>query len=62
MGDWRQPTLWLVLGSVISVWLDQWSKAWAAKPYTGNAAVVAGVPVLRLQTKVIKVTGGLIIV
>lgn len=59
VGDWRQPTLWLVLGSVISVWLDQWSKAWAAKTlYTGNAAVVAGVPLnpAELQTKVIKVT------
>ena len=58
-GDWRQPTFWLVLGSVISVWLDQWSKAWAAKTlYTGNAAVVAGVPTdpAELQTKVIKVT------
>ena len=58
-GDWRQPTFWLVLGSVISVWLDQWSKAWAAKTlYTGNADVVAGVPIdpAELQTKVIKVT------
>ena len=58
-GDWRQPTFWLVLGSIISVWLDQWSKAWAAKTlYTGNADVVAGVPIdpAELQTKVIKVT------
>ena len=54
-----QPTLWLVLGSIISVWLDQWSKAWAAATlYTGNAAGPGGVPVnlAELQTKVIEVS------
>ena len=57
--NWQQPTFWLVFGSVISVWLDQWSKAWAAATlYTGNAAAAGGVPVnpAELQTKVIEVT------
>jgi signal peptidase II len=56
---WQQPTFWLFLGSVISVWLDQWSKAWAASTlYTGNAAAAGGVPInpAELQTKVIEVT------
>ena len=57
--DWRQPTLWMVVGSVISVWLDQWSKTWAAKAlYTGNAAEAGGVPVnpSELYTRVIEVS------
>ena len=53
------PTVWLVLGSAISIWLDQWSKAWAAATlYTGNAAGAGGVPAnpAELQTKLIEVT------
>ena len=57
--DWRQPTMWMVIGSAISIWLDQWSKAWAAKAlYTGQAAAAGGVPENpgELYTRVIEVT------
>ena len=57
--SWITPTLVLSIGSAISVWLDQWSKAWAAKAlYVGNAAAAGGVPINpgEIRTRVIEVT------
>jgi signal peptidase II len=48
----------LVTGNVVLIWLDQWSKAWAAKAlYTGSAAAAGGVPTNpgELYTRVIEV-------
>ena len=49
----------LLIGSCITVILDQWSKAWAAKAlYVGNAAAAGGVPVNpgEIRTRVMEVT------
>ena len=53
-----KAALAMIVGSTISIWLDQWSKAWAAKAlYTGGAAAAGGVPVnpAELYTRVIEV-------
>ena len=57
--NWINLSLVLAIGSAISVWLDQWSKAWAAKAlYVGNAAAAGGVPVDpgEIRTRVMEVT------
>ena len=49
----------LLIGSCITVILDQWSKAWAAKAlYVGNAAAAGGVPINpgEIRTRVMEVT------
>jgi signal peptidase II len=57
--NWINLSLVLAIGSAISVWLDQWSKAWAAKAlYVGNAAAAGGVPVDpgEIRTRVMEIS------